>query len=221
MCRESSISPPFLLHKSSFSYLTSSCVNSRFPQLIPDKQPCSGFCILCPPVFGFFLWMLCLRFFTFLLLFIAFPCFCTQLLLVNWFSTSVCLSIVPSHLGCRHHLPSPLSLQSLRQWRPSRTGQTHTYQKQHKYSSFCLWAGNHLKDLPRPLPDLHLSDSIIICISGRAVMEPHFLAQMLPSNCYLGLLGLQLELAFWLSAGQHRLQLLPGLRLAISASVMT
>lgn len=37
MCRESSTNPPFLLHKSSFSYLNSLCVNSRFPQLIPDK----------------------------------------------------------------------------------------------------------------------------------------------------------------------------------------
>lgn len=32
-------------------------------------------------------------------------------------------------------------------------------------------------------------------------METHFLAQMFPSDCYLGLLGLQMELPFQLSAG--------------------
>jgi len=52
-------------------------------------------------------------------------------------------------------------------------------------------------------------------------MEPHFLAQKFPRDCYLELLGLQLELPFLLSAGYHRLQLVPGLRFAISASVMT
>lgn len=37
-------------------------------------------------------------------------------------------------------------------------------------------------------------------------MEPHFLAQTFPSDCYLGLLGLQLEIPSWLPAGEHRLQ---------------
>lgn len=52
-------------------------------------------------------------------------------------------------------------------------------------------------------------------------MEPHFLAQTFPSDCYLGLLGLQLEIPFWLPAGEHRLQPVPGLSLAISASAVT
>lgn len=52
-------------------------------------------------------------------------------------------------------------------------------------------------------------------------MEPHFLARTLPRDCYLGLLGLQLEIPFWLPAGEHRLQPVPGLRLAILASEIT
>lgn len=52
-------------------------------------------------------------------------------------------------------------------------------------------------------------------------MEPHFLAQAFPRDCYLALLGLQLEISFWLPTGEHRLQPVPGLRLAILALEMT
>lgn len=90
MCRESSTSQHFLLHKPLFTYLTSSLVNSTFPHLIPDKQLWLSYSM--PHILWIFLIDVMAEIFHFLHLFNHTLSLLHSAPLVNWFSTSAHLS---------------------------------------------------------------------------------------------------------------------------------
>lgn len=94
MCRESSTSQHFLLHKPFFTYLTSSLVNSTFPHLIPDKQLWLSYSM--PHILWIFLIDVMAEIFHFCTFLITLSRSCTQL---PWSTGSPPLPTFPLHVS--------------------------------------------------------------------------------------------------------------------------